>query len=91
MIVPHQSLSQDALQSLIEAHVLQEGTDYGGAEIDFRTKCEQVKALLLSQKACIVYDPNTNSADIRMKDSLNNLNDSDEEGHFVTDTPWSRG
>ena len=70
MIVPHEAISDDALQNLIEAHVLQEGTDYGHKEMDLQTKCRQVRQALFSGEACVVFDPNTQSTGIRLKSDL---------------------
>ena len=91
MIIPHESLSHAALQNLIEAHVLQEGTDYGGVETEFQTKCRQVEELIRSNKACIVYDANTNSADIRMKETLGGQPYSKTSGHFLTEQSQAKG
>lgn len=56
--VPYESLSVEVLNAIIEEFVLQEGTDYG-AECSLSDKVEQVRKQLVSGKAVIVFDANT--------------------------------
>lgn len=60
-----EQLSEDALQGIIEAFVLREGTDYGHREVDFAGKCISVRRQLESGDAEICFDPETQSIDIR--------------------------
>lgn len=64
IVVPLAELSPDALQGVIEAFVLREGTDYGERDVPFETKVLQVRRQLERQEADIVYDPNTESVAI---------------------------
>ena len=43
MIIPHRTLSPDALRGVIEAFVTREGTDYGAQEVPLDTKVLQVQ------------------------------------------------
>ncbi|MCH1555747.1 MAG: YheU family protein [Pseudomonadales bacterium] len=62
MRVPFQALSLDALQGLIEAFVLREGTDYGPQEHRFEDKCASVRAQLEAGTAVIEFDPDSEIA-----------------------------
>ena len=62
--VPHGALSASALRGLVEAYVLREGTDYGDREVPFEVKVAQVLLRLERGEARIVFNPNTQSADI---------------------------
>lgn len=59
--VPAEALSEDALDGLIEAFVLREGTDYGREEVSLATKCEQVRRQIARAEVKIVFDPDTES------------------------------
>jgi len=64
MEIPHQSLSPDTLQTLIEEFVLREGTDYGETEISLTQKSRQVMKQLDRGDIVIVFDPDTESCNI---------------------------
>lgn len=57
-------LSPDALRGLAEAFVNREGTDYGPQERSFESKVEDVLAELRSGAARILFDRETESANI---------------------------
>lgn len=65
MKIPLTSLSEEALERIIEAFVLREGTDYGHAEHDLASKCRAVRRQLQSGTAEIDFDPETETVDIR--------------------------
>ncbi len=69
MIVPWQDIAPDTLENLIKEFILREGTDYGEVEISLDKKVQQVKALLASGEAVIVYSELHESVDIK----VNNL------------------
>lgn len=69
MIVPWQDIAPDTLENLIKEFILREGTDYGEIEISLDKKVQQVKALLASGEAMIVYSELHESVDIK----VNNL------------------
>jgi uncharacterized protein len=64
IVVPHSELSPDALTGVIESFVLREGTDYGERDVSFDTKVAQVRRQLERREAEIVFDPNTESIGI---------------------------
>ncbi|HLA74139.1 MAG TPA: YheU family protein [Steroidobacteraceae bacterium] len=68
IVVPHTELSADALQGVIESFVLREGTDYGERDVPFETKVMQVRRQLERREAEIVYDQNTESIGIVVRD-----------------------
>jgi hypothetical protein len=63
--IPMTELAPDTLQALIESFVLREGTDYGVEEVPLATKVGQVVRQLQRGEAQIVFDPETESVDIR--------------------------
>jgi len=65
VIVDYKILSNDALIGVIESFVLEEGTDYGHGDWSIEEKINQVKGQLLSGKASIVFDRETESTSIR--------------------------
>ena len=65
MEIPWQSLQPETLRAVIEEYISREGTDYGSRESSWEAKVEDVYALLRSKKARVVFDPETESCDIR--------------------------
>lgn len=63
--VPVQSLSAEALQGVVEAYVLREGTDYGHRDYSLAEKCDAVVRQLTDGEAEIWFDPETGSVDVR--------------------------
>ncbi|HEY4341007.1 MAG TPA: YheU family protein [Steroidobacteraceae bacterium] len=63
--IPMTELAPDTLQALIESFVLREGTDYGVEEVPLATKVGQVVRQLQRGEAQILFDPETESVDIR--------------------------
>lgn len=64
--VPMAQLAPDTLQAVVESFVLREGTDYGVQELPLATKVAQVIKQLQRGEARIVFDPVTESVDIRV-------------------------
>ena len=67
--IPWRSLSPAALTGLVEAFVLQEGTDYGHSEYSLEEKVASVRTQLSSGKAYISFDPDTETAVIKPRES----------------------
>ena len=67
MIIPHEQISADALQGLIEEFITREGTDYGETEISLASKVEQVKRQLQRGDILIVFDAATEGVSILTK------------------------
>jgi len=80
MIIPWQSLSEDALQGIIEDYVTREGTDYGGQEFSLAKKVEQVQAQLQQSRVVIVFDTALESCSIRPADEVPDIVNADLSG-----------
>ncbi len=57
-------LSPEALRGLVEEFVTRDGTDYGAVERGVEEKIAQVLAQLRSGEARLVFDPETQTANI---------------------------
>ena len=55
MIIPYQSLPETTLTAVIEAFVLQEGTEYGLDDVSFNDKILTVKQQLINKTAVLVF------------------------------------
>ena len=73
VVVPATALSPEALQGVIEAFIAREGTDYGEVEWSLAEKVAQVRALLQSGEAVIVFDLTTESCSILPHRELSTL------------------
>ena len=81
--VPWKSLSEEALNGLIEAYIHREGTDYGEQECSLNEKREQVLMTIKSGQVFIVFDEASESCNLLSKDEWNNLkNRSAEDEYF---------
>ena len=70
MIIPHEMVSLEALQGVIEAFVTREGTDYGTQDVSLATKVWQVRQQLDAGTVVIVYDEATESCTIQPANQL---------------------
>lgn len=68
VIIPHDQLSQEVLEGVIEEFVTRNGTDYGEAEIPFESKIAQVLRQLKSKDAFIIFDHHSETTTIVSKD-----------------------
>lgn len=64
MIIPHQSLSPEALQGILEEFVTREGTDYVLEEAPLAQKVRQIRQQLDQGKIVIVYNPDDGSCNL---------------------------
>lgn len=67
VVVPYTELAEDLLHAVIESFVLREGTDYGEKEFSLGEKVARVFAQLKRGDAEIIFDPNTDSVTILVK------------------------
>jgi uncharacterized protein len=65
MDIPWKELQSETLRALVEEFVSRHGTDYGMHEASFETKVSQVMRQLENGKAKVVFDPDSESCDIR--------------------------
>ena len=70
MIIPYDKLSTEALEALIEEFVTRDGTDTGYEKKSFENDVAMVKRQLKRGDAVIVYDQNTQTSNIVLKDHL---------------------
>ncbi len=70
VVIPHEKISEEALEGLINEFILREGTDYGQQEYSLEQKHEQIKKQLLSGKAIIVFDNQEESVSLIRKEQL---------------------
>ena len=68
--VPHTALSEDTLHRLIEEFVTRAGTDYGSEEKTLAQKMADVRRQLVRGEAKIVFDPETENANIVVADAI---------------------
>lgn len=66
MLIPHEQLSQEALQGLIEDFVTRGGTD-NGDDTPFAVRIERVRRALEKGQAVIVFDPPTGQCQLCLK------------------------
>jgi uncharacterized protein YheU (UPF0270 family) len=66
--IPPSALSEEALRGLIEEFVTRAGTDYGAVERTIEEKIADVRRQLSRGEAKIVYDPESDSANIVVAD-----------------------
>jgi hypothetical protein len=59
-----EDLSPEALRGIVEEFVTRDGTDYGAVERGVEEKIAQVIAQLRSGEARLVFDPETETANI---------------------------
>jgi uncharacterized protein len=70
MIIPHDRLSQEALQGLIEEFVTRDGTDTGYIDGSLEKNVEMIIRQLKRRDVFIVFDEATQTANIMPKDSV---------------------
>lgn len=70
MIIPHQDIATETLDTLLEEHALREGTDYGEHEISLSEKVAQLKKQLISGLVVIVYSELHESVNLMKKSEL---------------------
>ena len=68
IVVPYAELSPDALQGVIESFVLREGTEYGASDFSLEQKVAHVMRQLERKEAHVVFDPDSESVNIVVKD-----------------------
>ena len=74
VVIPYEQLSPEALNGVLEAYVNREGTDYGhGKPLSLAEKTQQVRRLLQTGLAVIVFDPADQSCNIIPKQLLSDI------------------
>ncbi|MEP7705599.1 YheU family protein [Paraglaciecola sp. 25GB23A] len=70
MIIPIGDVEYEILLNIIEAFVLQEGTEYGEQDVDLADKVQQVLTQLKSGEAFLVYSELHETVNIVAKEHL---------------------
>jgi uncharacterized protein YheU (UPF0270 family) len=70
IVVPHASLSAEALRAVIEEFVTREGTDYGLQEHSLDQKHDQVARQLAAGEVVIIFDVETEAVSLIRRDAL---------------------
>ena len=68
--IPFDRLSPDAQRGVIEEYVTREGTDYGHAEVDLRTKVDQVRAQIARGEVVVLFDGKSRSVNLVRRDEI---------------------
>jgi len=66
VVITHTDLSADALRGVVESFVLREGTDYGERDFSLDQKVAHVIRQLERGEARVMFDPNSESVDIKV-------------------------
>ena len=56
MIIPPESLSEEALQGVLEEFISRDGTDYGELELSLESKVARLKPQVMRGEVLIVFD-----------------------------------
>lgn len=70
VVVPHASLSAEALRGVIEDFITREGTDYGVQEYSLAQKHDQVTRQIAAGEVVIVFDVETESVSLVRREEL---------------------
>jgi len=70
MLIPWQQLAPETLESVLEAYVLREGTDYGWEEKSLADKVEDVRLQLQSGDAVLVWSELHETVNVMPRDAF---------------------
>jgi uncharacterized protein YheU (UPF0270 family) len=73
VVVPHASLSPEALRGVIEDFITREGTDYGEREHSLAQKHDQVARQIEAGEVLIVFDVEAESVSLIHRDQLSSF------------------
>jgi uncharacterized protein len=71
--VPLDMLTPEAVNALIDAFILREGTDYGRTEIALETKQQQIRKQIEKNQVKIIFDPNTETVTLLTAQELKRI------------------
>lgn len=77
LVIPWASLSEEALDGVIQDFVTRDGTDYGDREVPLATRAAQVRRQLAAGKAVVVFDSELDSASIVPAEQVEGLSGDD--------------
>lgn len=70
MIIPPDQLTPDTLNALIEEFVTRDGTDYGEEEVSLAEKVQEVRVMLASGQAVILFSESTGLCNIVPREKM---------------------
>ncbi|WP_299178398.1 YheU family protein [uncultured Neptuniibacter sp.] len=70
MIIPPDQLNPDTLSALIEEFVTRDGTDYGEEEVSLAEKVQEVRVMLASGQAVILFSESTGLCNIVPREKM---------------------
>lgn len=70
MIIPPDQLNLDTLSALIEEFVTRDGTDYGEEEVSLAEKVQEVRVMLASGQAVILFSESTGLCNIVPREKM---------------------
>lgn len=73
MIIPHQQLSPEALEGILQEFIAREGTDYGAVEAQSSAKTAQLRQQLDRGEVVVVLDPALESVSLLPKQEAEQL------------------
>lgn len=73
IVIPHRSLSEQALYGVVEEFINRDGTDYGEFELSLQQKVYKLMEQINRDKVFIVYDDETESTSILSREQLVDL------------------
>lgn len=76
IVVPHTSLSEQALEGVIDEFVTREGTDYGLQEHSLEAKRKAVHRQLTRGEVVILFDPQAEAVTLVTRQELRELEQS---------------
>lgn len=70
LVIPHDSLSEAALEGVVEEYITREGTDYGHQEASLADKKARVMQQLERGDVVIVFDAKAQATSLVRRDAL---------------------
>ncbi len=70
VVVPYERIPEATLRRMIEEFVTRDGTDYGLTEVPLETRVENVMHQLRKGKTLVVYDEESESANLVTREQL---------------------
>lgn len=70
LLIDYKQLSKEALQGLMDAFILREGTDYGLEEISHADKVNNLYKQIVAKKVVITFDEETQQTNMLTQQQL---------------------
>ncbi len=73
IVIPYDQLSTDALTGVLEEYASREGTEYGVQDVPLASKVAQLKAQLVNNSACVVFDEDSGTCNLMLSADIDNI------------------